>query len=94
MAITLLIKKISICTLTILITTNCFSADLVSIYSLAERNDPTYQQEISIHRVVIESKPQALSKLLPSIKLSGNTKRNAQDITTSGSSIGSDGEID
>ena len=94
MAITLLIKKILICTLTILITTNCFSADLVSIYSLAERNDPTYQQEISIHRVVIESKPQALSKLLPSINLSGNTKRNAQDITTSGASIGSDGEID
>ena len=94
MAITLLIKKILICTLTILITTNCFSADLVSIYSLAERNDPTYQQEISIHRAVIESKPQALSKLLPSINLSGNTKRNAQDITTSGASIGSDGEID
>ena len=94
MAITLLIKKILICALTILITTNCFSADLVSIYSLAERNDPTYQQEISIHRAVIESKPQALSKLLPSINLSGNTKRNAQDITTSGSSIGSDGEID
>ena len=94
MAITLLIKKILICTLTILITMNCFSADLVSIYSLAERNDPTYQQEISIHRVVIESKPQALSKLLPSINLSGNTKRNAQDITTSGASIGSDGEID
>ena len=94
MAITLLIKKILTCALTILITTNCFSADLVSIYSLAERNDPTYQQEISIHRAVIESKPQALSKLLPSINLSGNTKRNAQDITTSGSSIGSDGEID
>ena len=94
MAITLLIKKILICTLTILITMNCFSADLVSIYSLAERNDPTYQQEISIHRVVIESKPQALSKSLPSINLSGNTKRNAQDITTSGASIGSDGEID
>ena len=94
MRITLLIKKILIYALTALITMNCFSADLVSIYSLAERNDPTYQQEISIHRVVIESKPQALSKLLPSINLSGNTKRNAQDITTSGASFGSDGEID
>ena len=88
------LKKIFILISTILVSINCLSADLTSIYFLAEKNDPTYQQEISKHRAVIESRPQALAKLLPSLNLSGNTKRNAQDITTSGSSVGADGEID
>ena len=88
------LKKIFILISTILVSINSLSADLASIYFLAEKNDPTYQQEISKHRAVTESKPQALAKLLPSLNLSGNTKRNAQDITTSGSSVGADGEID
>ncbi|SVE46582.1 uncharacterized protein METZ01_LOCUS499436, partial [marine metagenome] len=61
---------------------------------LAERNDPSYRQVISKHRAILESKPQARSQLLPSLDITANTKRNAQDITTSGSSVGSDGEID
>ena len=88
------LKKIFILISTILVSINSLSADLASIYFLAEKNDPTYQQEISKHRAAIESRPQALAKLLPSLNLSGNTKRNAQDITTSGSSVGADGEID
>jgi|TARA_B100001250_G_C19793802_1_gene787811 outer membrane protein len=88
------LKKIFILISTILVSINSLSADLASIYFLAEKNDPTYQQEISKHRAVTESRPQALAKLLPSLNLSGNTKRNAQDITTSGSSVGADGEID
>lgn len=88
------LKKIFILISTIIVSINCLSADLTSIYFLAEKNDPTYQQEISKHRAVTESRPQALAKLLPSLNLSGNTKRNAQDITTSGSSVGADGEID
>ena len=88
------LKKIFILISTIIVSINSLSADLASIYFLAEKNDPTYQQEISKHRAVTESRPQALAKLLPSLNLSGNTKRNAQDITTSGSSVGADGEID
>ena len=88
------LKKIFILISTILVSINSLSADLASIYFLAEKNDPTYQQEISKHLAVTESRPQALAKLLPSLNLSGNTKRNAQDITTSGSSVGADGEID
>ena len=94
MVITSLIRKVFFSVITILFATNSFSADLVRIYALAEKNDPVYQQEISTHRAILESKPQAWSQLLPSLDISANTRRNAQDITTSGSSIGADGEID
>ena len=87
------IKKIFLSITVILFTTNSLSADLTSIYSLAERNDPNYQQVISKHRAVLESRPQARSQLLPSLDITANTKRNKQDIT-SGSTFGSDGEID
>ncbi len=94
MRIISLTKKIFFLIFVFLFAANSLSADLASIYSLAERNDPTYQQVISTHRAILESKPQARSQLLPSLDITANTKRNAQDITTSGSSFGSDGEID
>ena len=94
MKIILLTKKIFFLIAVFLFATNSLSADLASIFSLAERNDPNYQQVISTHRAILESKPQARSQLLPSLDITANTKRNAQDITTSGSSFGSDGEID
>ena len=94
MVIVSLIRKVFFSVITILFATNSFSADLVRIYALAEKNDPVYQQEISTHRAILESKPQAWTQLLPSLDISANTRRNAQDITTSGSSIGADGEID
>ena len=87
------IKKIFLLITVILFTTNSLSADLTSIYSLAERNDPNYQQVISKHRAVLESRPQARAQLLPSLDITANTRRNKQDIT-SGSTFGSDGEID
>ena len=94
MRIISLTKKIFFLIAVFLFATNSLSADLASIFSLAERNDPNYQQVISTHRAILESKPQARSQLLPSLDITANTKRNAQDITTSGSSFGSDGEID
>ena len=94
MKIILLTKKIFFLIAVFLFATNSLSADLASIFSLAKRNDPNYQQVISTHRAILESKPQARSQLLPSLDITANTKRNAQDITTSGSSFGSDGEID
>jgi len=87
------IIKIFFSTTVILFATSSLSADLTSIYSLAERNDPNYQQVISKHRAVLESRPQARSQLLPSLDITANTKRNNQDITSS-STFGSDGEID
>ena len=89
----ILIKKIFFSFAVILYTTSSLSADLTSIYSLAERNDPNYQQVISKHRAALESRPQARSQLLPSLDITANTKRNNQDITSS-STFGSDGEID
>ncbi len=89
----ILIKKIYFSFAVILYTTSSLSADLTSIYSLAERNDPNYQQVISKHRAALESRPQARSQLLPSLDITANTKRNNQDITSS-STFGSDGEID
>ena len=94
MKIISLTKKIFFLIAVFLLAANSLSADLASIYSLAERNDPNYQQVISTHRAILESKSQARSQLLPSLDITANTKRNAQDITTSGSSFGSDGEID
>ena len=94
MRIISLTKKIFFLIAVFLFATNSLSADLASIFSLAERNAPNYQQVISTHRAILESKPQARSQLLPSLDITANTKRNAQDITTSGSSFGSDGEID
>ena len=87
MVIASLIRKVFFSVITILFATNSFSADLVRIYALAEKNDPVYQQEISTHRAILESKPQAWSQLLPSLDISANTRRNAQDITTSGLSL-------
>lgn len=76
----------------ILFTVNCFAADLVSIYKLAEKNDPSYLQEIASHRATLESRPQALSQLLPSVSLSAETTRLDQDISLSGG-FGTGGEV-
>ena len=73
-----------------LLSSNCIAADLLSIYRLAEKNDPTYLQQIASHRATLESRPQALSQLLPSINLSAETIRHDQDIS-SASTFGSSG---
>ena len=54
MVIASLIRKVFFSVITILFATNSFSADLVRIYALAEKNDPVYQQEISTHRAILE----------------------------------------
>ena len=80
--------------LTLLLSATCFSADLLNVYRLAEKNDPTYLQEIATHRATLESRPQALAQLLPSVNLSANTTSVTQDITSGGGALGFDGEID
>jgi len=85
--------KFSTATLTLLLSINCFAADLISAYKLAEKNDPAYLQEIASHRATLESRPQALSQLLPSVNLSADTTRFDQDISSAGAAFGSSGEV-
>ena len=74
------------------LTTNCIAADLLSVYGLAEKNDPSYLQELASYRATLESKPQAMSQLLPTVSLSADTTRHDQDIS-SASAFGSAGEV-
>lgn len=77
----------------LLFSINCLAADLLSVYELAEKNDPTYLQEVASYKATLEARPQALSQLLPNVNLSANTTRLDQDIS-SASNFGSGGEID
>jgi outer membrane protein len=76
---------------TLLLSVNCLAEDLLSVYQLAEKNDPVYLQEIASHRATLEARPQALSQLLPTVNLSADTTRHDQDIS-SASAFGSAGE--
>lgn len=84
---------IAIATACLIFSTNSYSADLLSVYALAEKNDPTYLQEQASYRATLESKPQALSQLLPSVNLSADAVSNSQNIS-SASTFGSNGELD
>ncbi len=75
-----------------LLSVNCLAADLFSVYQLAEKNDPVFLQAIASHRATLESRPQALSQLLPSVNLNANSTRLDQDIS-SASTFGSSGEV-
>jgi len=77
---------------TLLLSANCLAADLLSVYKLAEKNDPTYLQQVASHRATLEARPQAMSQLLPSVDISANTTRFDQDIS-SASAFGSAGEV-
>jgi len=85
--------RLSIVALSLLLSINCFGADLMSVYNLAEKNDPEYLQALASHRVTLESRPQALSQLLPSVNLSADTVRHDQDISSAKGSVGSGGEV-
>ena len=84
--------RLSVILLGLLTSIDCLSADLLSVYKLAEKNDPTYLQEIATYRAALESRPQALSQLLPSVNLSADTARLDQDISLSGG-FGAGGEV-
>jgi outer membrane protein len=77
---------------TLLLSVNCMAADLLSAYKLAEKNDPVYLQAIASHRATLESRPQALAQLLPSVNLSAESTRLDQTIS-SGSPFGVSGGI-
>jgi outer membrane protein len=85
--------KLSLITVSVLISINSFGANLMHVYELAEINDQEYMQELATHRVALESRPQAISQLLPAINLSADTTRNDQDISSGGTAVGSSGEV-
>ena len=58
------------------------AADLLSVFTLAEREDPIYREAIASYRATLETKPQARSQLLPVVSLSANTFSNDQKIST------------
>ncbi len=69
-----------------------YASDLLHAYSLAESSDPLYREAIASYRATLESKPQALSQLLPLINLSANNSLHHEDITFIGTGVGAAGE--
>lgn len=65
-------------------------ADLTQVYAMAVDSDPEFRRVAAAYRAVLEQRPQALSQLLPSVRLSANSTSNEQDIS-SGFIIGSAG---
>src|SRR5205823_14616079 len=55
---------------------------LAAIYTLAEQQDPQFQQVEASRRAILEAKPQARAQLmLPSVTISANVTRNFQNIS-------------
>ncbi|MEM6998877.1 MAG: TolC family outer membrane protein [Pseudomonadota bacterium] len=77
---------------TILISSHCMATDLLSVYKLAEKNDPSYLQEVASYRATLEARPQAKALLLPTINLNANTTRLDQDISAA-NAFGNAGEV-
>ncbi|MCI0653456.1 MAG: TolC family outer membrane protein [Methylococcaceae bacterium] len=50
--------------------------DLVHVFKLALENDPKFQQARDVRQAALESKPQAIAKLLPLLRASGGTNWN------------------
>jgi outer membrane protein len=88
-----LFAKLIVVTFSLSLSISSHSADLIQVFKLAENNDQEYLQALASHRAVLETRPQALSQLLPSVNLSAVTTRHDQDISTSRSAIGAGGEV-
>lgn len=64
----------------IIITIPAAAEDLLNVFSLAEKNDPTYLQATAEYRAALEAKPQAVARLLPLIDFSGDGSTVNQEI--------------
>ena len=47
------------------LTVNCFATDLLGVYKLAEKNDPTYLEEVAAYKATLEARPQAMYLRFP-----------------------------
>lgn len=73
-----------IVTLLILFPGTSVATNLMQAFDMAKDSDPQYRQVAANKRAVEESRPQAISQLLPSINLSANAYYNDQKTTVSG----------
>ena len=74
-------KKLAWLIVSPLLAGTALAADLMQIYREAQDNDPTFAAARSTLDAGREKSPQALSGLLPSLSLSGNTTWNNNDYT-------------
>lgn len=89
----LMYRNIVIVSFLLSLTTTANAADLLEVFRLAEKNDPTFLQAEAEYRATLEQRPQAFSQLLPSINLSANTSSNDQDISLNNTAFGGSGEV-
>ena len=84
-------------TLLLTLCLTCYSplsagVNLIEVYELAVKHDPTYQQQIENWKIALEQHPKALSQLLPEIRINANTSSHKQTISTN-SGFGMDGKV-
>ena len=70
-----------------------YTADLVEIYGYALDSDPQYRQVAATKRAVMETRPQALAQLLPSLSFRANAFTNEQEIDSIFNPIGQEGKV-
>ena len=70
-----------------------YTVDLVEIYGYALDSDPQYRQVAATKRAVMETRPQALAQLLPSLSFRANAFTNEQEIDSAFNPIGQEGKV-
>ena len=72
---------------------SAYTVDLMEVYGHALDSDPQYRQVAATRRAVLEQRPQALARLLPSLNFSANVFTNEEDITSDFNPIGRTGKV-
>ena len=76
-----------------LFSVNTYSLSLLEVYEMAEQSDPEYKQAVASYMAQLETRPQAMAQLLPSISLRANTVRNETDTSAGIVTIGNAGSV-
>lgn len=71
-----------------------FADDLLSVYQLAEQNDPQFRAAAADYQANQEARDQGLAPLLPQLNLSGSMSENTTDIKTFVSDPSREGSTD
>ncbi len=67
--------------------------DLLAVYELARASDPQYRQAEAANRATLEQRPQAISQLLPSVRLRADSVSNKQEIGAGGFNLAGGNEV-
>ena len=78
-------RRLAILFVLLLCHSKIHAVDLMDIYTLAQNNDPVYQQALALTLASFESRKQARALLLPTVNLSADSRGNRQ--TNKGSFI-------